>query len=72
VDSKEQNNQVRIPTIESWLQTYYEKHSKENSDLVHIPWSYPEQLEQRLDLPPSIKKIKPEHFINANFEQWGK
>ncbi|KAJ3662139.1 hypothetical protein Zmor_006498 [Zophobas morio] len=46
VDSQEQGKKIRIPTIESWLQTYYEKHSKENLDMIHIPWSYPEQLEQ--------------------------
>ncbi|XP_044260822.1 zinc finger matrin-type protein 5 [Tribolium madens] len=72
VDSEEQGKQIRVPTMESWLQTYSEKHSKENTDLVHIPWSYPEQLEHRTDLPPSIKKLKPEHFVQENFEEWGK
>ncbi|RZC36555.1 zinc finger matrin-type protein 5, partial [Asbolus verrucosus] len=69
MDSQEQNKQIKIPTVVSWLQTYYEKHNKENSDLIHIPWSYPGQLEQRSDIPLSIRKLKPEHFTDANFEE---
>lgn len=71
MDNIQQSKQVRVPTVESWLQKYYEQHSKDNSDLVHIPWRYPDQFEDRTDLPPSIKKLKPEYFIRDNYETWG-
>lgn len=72
MDYKKQNKQIKVPTVEPWLQKYYEKHMNEKTDLVHVPWIYPAVLEQRADLPPSIKKFKGEQFKDDNFSEWGK
>lgn len=61
----------QVPSIESWLEKYNEKVNKQDNSLVQIFWNYPDQLELRTDLPPSLKKMKPEHFLNDNFEEWG-
>ncbi|VEN36974.1 unnamed protein product [Callosobruchus maculatus] len=60
-----------VPSIESWLQCHYEKH-KEASDIVTPFWTYHSSLESRNDLPPSLAKFKQEHFVDVNFEEWGK
>lgn len=62
-----------VPTVESWLEKYSLKHNgnKNNSNVVNVSWIYPEQLESRLDLPPSLKKFKIEDFVDDNFEEWG-
>ncbi|KAK4873437.1 hypothetical protein RN001_015466 [Aquatica leii] len=62
-----------IPTLESWLEKYNQRHSKtskKNSD-VSVFWSYPEHLECRTDLPMSLRKFKPEDFTDDDFEEWG-
>ncbi|KAJ8952977.1 hypothetical protein NQ314_007439 [Rhamnusium bicolor] len=69
---KKQEQIPDVPSVEFWLQNYDEKHNKENDDVVHTFWSYPESLQSRLDLPPSMVKFKPEHFYDDNFEEWGK
>lgn len=65
---------IEVPTLESWLETYNKKKSldtkKENS-ATSVWWNYPEILEMRPDLPPSVVKFKPEHFRDSNFEEWG-
>lgn len=62
-----------VPTVESWLEKYNLKHSsdKDNSDVVNVSWTYPEQLESRSDLPPSLRKFKVEDFVDDHFEEWG-
>lgn len=60
-----------LPNIESWLQKYYEKHDEECNDHISTFWTYPEHLETRSDLPPSLKKFKPEDFLDSDFEEWG-
>lgn len=61
-----------VPGIESWMQKYNESNNKEDSDVIHTFWTYPENLERRLDLPPSLVHFQPEHFCDENFEEWGK
>ncbi|XP_060519204.1 zinc finger matrin-type protein 5 [Cylas formicarius] len=58
-----------IPSLDSWVEKY-DKIS-EKDDVVHTPWSYPDALEFRQDLPPSLVKFKAEHFHDENFEEWG-
>ncbi|KAF2900092.1 hypothetical protein ILUMI_06090 [Ignelater luminosus] len=62
-----------IPSLESWIEKYNQKHNKadKESDEVLTPWSYPEQLEFRSDLPPSLKKFKPDNFKDDDFDEWG-
>ncbi|KAF5272919.1 hypothetical protein FQR65_LT04848 [Abscondita terminalis] len=63
-----------IPSVESWLEKYNQRHNqmgKKNSDNVGVFWSYPEHWECRTDLPPSLRKFKPEDFEDDNFETWG-
>lgn len=43
----------------------------ENNEL-NVWWHYPEKLEMVPDLPPSLKKFRPEHFKDSDFETWGK
>ncbi|XP_018336814.1 zinc finger matrin-type protein 5 [Agrilus planipennis] len=64
---------VEIPSIESWLEKYKKssKCSKDSSEFVHTSWSYPEHLNARQDLPPSLKKFKAEDFLDDDFEEWG-
>lgn len=61
-----------MPSIESWVHKHNENNNKEDSDVIHTPWTYPESFASRLDLPPSLVKFKPEHFFDDNFEEWGK
>lgn len=62
-----------IPSVELWIEKYNQKHNKtdKESDNVLTPWSYPEQLGFRSDLPPSLKKFKPEDFKDDDFDEWG-
>lgn len=61
-----------VPSYESWLEKYYQKHDQEtNDDYVTTFWTYPEQFELRADLPPSLKKFQPEDFVNSDFDEWG-
>ncbi|CAG9827427.1 unnamed protein product [Diabrotica balteata] len=60
-----------VPPLEKWIEQY-EINNKDSSDKVHLFWTYPENLENRNDLPPSLIKFRPEHFYDDNFEEWGK
>ncbi|KAF5299689.1 hypothetical protein FQA39_LY11484 [Lamprigera yunnana] len=63
-----------VPSLESWLEKYNIQHSKltkRETDDVSIFWTYPERLEYRVDLPPSLKKFKPEDFKDSDFAEWG-
>ncbi|XP_045781011.1 zinc finger matrin-type protein 5 [Maniola jurtina] len=60
-----------------------EKSSKTNSDqqntvifdisgVTHVlPWTYNPLLDSCGDLPPSIRRLKSEDFVNACFMEWG-
>ncbi|XP_018573397.1 zinc finger matrin-type protein 5 [Anoplophora glabripennis] len=61
-----------VPSVESWMQKYNKSNNKEDDEVVHTFWTYPESFERRLDLPPSLVRFKPEHFSDDNFEEWGK
>ncbi|CAH1107217.1 unnamed protein product [Psylliodes chrysocephalus] len=63
--------QPEIPSPETWIQKYNEDNNKQDSNDVHIFWTYPKHLENRIDLPPSLIEFKPEHFYDDNFEEWG-
>ncbi|KAI4472084.1 nuclease-related [Holotrichia oblita] len=58
-------------------QIEYEEYEKrraqlqEENDGADCFWSYPDVLESRTDLPPSVRKFQPEHFVDDNFEEWG-
>ncbi|KAI4472008.1 nuclease-related [Holotrichia oblita] len=61
-----------LPSLESWLENYNKLHNKqEENDGADCFWSYPDVLESRTDLPPSVRKFQPEHFVDDNFEEWG-
>uniref|UniRef100_A0A1Y1KDS8 C3H1-type domain-containing protein n=1 Tax=Photinus pyralis TaxID=7054 RepID=A0A1Y1KDS8_PHOPY len=63
-----------VATLESWVEKYNREHSKTiktRPDSVEVHWSYPEYLECRTDLPPSLKKFKPEDFKDCQFGEWG-
>lgn len=63
-----------VPSVDAWLQKYYEKNSKEaeaNVNYINTSWSYPEQLTIRPDLPQSLHKFEPENFVESDFEEWG-
>lgn len=65
---------IEVPTLDSWLDKYYLKKAKSNKKHVvstSVWWNYPEILEMRPDLPPSLVKFKPEHFPDCNFTSWG-
>ncbi|XP_057671710.1 zinc finger matrin-type protein 5 [Diorhabda carinulata] len=68
---KQKEEQHQVPSSDSWIDQYREKHMKEDSDAIHIFWKYPENFENRIDLPPSLIKFKTEHFYDDNFEEWG-
>lgn len=69
---KRQLEKPDIPSFESWLTKYNEKHNKKgDSNVVAVSWTYPELLETRSDLPPSMKKFKPEDFVDEDFAEWG-
>ncbi|KAL1516914.1 hypothetical protein ABEB36_000746 [Hypothenemus hampei] len=68
---KTDSEKMNIPSVDSWLEKYEETVDKINN-VVHLLWSYPENLSSRLDLPPSLIKFKPEHFHDDDFEEWGK
>lgn len=61
-----------IPPVETWLAKYKTNNSV-SSDVKSIEamWTYPAQLEMRTDLPPSIKKFRPEDFLDGDFAEWG-
>ncbi|XP_066256125.1 zinc finger matrin-type protein 5 [Euwallacea similis] len=60
-----------IPSIDSWLEKYERTANKGVGNSLHTPWTYPDNLASRLDLPPSLVKFRPEHFHDDNFEEWG-
>lgn len=60
-----------IPSTDSWVEKYNQKHKKGNSNVVAVTWTYPESLELRSDLPPSLKKFKQEDFTDSDFAEWG-
>ncbi|KAF7273337.1 zinc finger matrin-type protein 5 [Rhynchophorus ferrugineus] len=69
---RKEDAQKQIPLLESWLEKYERSIKKTDSQIVHTPWTYPEMLEYRSDLPASLIKFRPEHFHDDNFEEWGK
>lgn len=73
MESKQKSEKpLQLPTIESWLQKYYEKHNQQDEEeCITTTWTYPEQLESRSDLPLSLKKFKPEDFVDSDYEEWG-
>lgn len=69
---KKAQQAAEMPSYESWLEKYYQKHNEENSEDRITPfWTYPDYLETRTDLPPSLQKFKPEDFLDDDFEEWG-
>ncbi|KAL3276178.1 hypothetical protein HHI36_020896 [Cryptolaemus montrouzieri] len=69
---KKREEALNIPTIDSWMEKYSEKHlNKSDSNIVRPFWSYPSALEKRTDLPPSLRKYQEGDFLNDNFEEWG-
>lgn len=60
-----------LPNLDTWLQKYYERHNQDCDDHISTFWTYPEHLEARVDLPPSLKKFKPNDFVDGDFEEWG-
>lgn len=69
---KKEEERNNIPSLESWLEKYDQMVNKEDGESLQTPWSYPESLTLRQDLPPSMIRFKPEHFSDDNFEEWGK
>ncbi|KAG5897430.1 hypothetical protein JTB14_032119 [Gonioctena quinquepunctata] len=69
---KKMEKLAEVPSLGSWLQKYNESNNKEDDDTIRTFWTYPESLENRIDLPPSLIKFMPEHFYDDNFEEWGK
>lgn len=72
IRQRKEEAQKQIPLLDSWLEKYERSIKKTDSQIVHTPWTYPEMLEYRHDLPPSLLKFRPEHFHDDNFEEWGK
>ncbi|XP_022909307.1 zinc finger matrin-type protein 5 [Onthophagus taurus] len=63
---------TEVPPLETWLDKFYKKHNQaKNAESIELFWSYPEVLESRTDLPPSIKKFQIDHFTDGEFEEWG-
>ncbi|XP_017770229.1 PREDICTED: zinc finger matrin-type protein 5 [Nicrophorus vespilloides] len=65
------NSSAEVPPVETWMEKYGEQKNLKNEEFVSTFWSYPEQLETRPDLPPSLKKFQPEYFTDDNFADWG-
>lgn len=68
---QKQLEKLDIPSLESWLEKYNQKNKNGESSVVTVTWTYPETLEMRSDLPPSLKKFKQEDFVDAEFNEWG-
>lgn len=68
---KRMNDIPEVPSVESWMQKYNEQNNKESGKVIHTFWSYPDHMEHRTDLPPSLLKFRPEHFYDDHFEEWG-
>lgn len=69
---KKEEERNNIPSLESWLEKYDQMVNKDDGETLQTPWSYPESLTLRQDLPPSMIRFKPEHFSDDHFEEWGK
>lgn len=63
--------QTKVPMPEEWLANYAQKRDERNENVGKVFWSYPQQLESRYDLPPSMKKFQPEYFQDSDFPEWG-
>lgn len=76
--SKQKENNKKeetVASVEAWLEKYNQKKKKpefgQKVEQLNIFWSYPQHLELRSDLPPSVKKFKHEDFKDVHFEDWG-
>ncbi|KAK9876802.1 hypothetical protein WA026_015040 [Henosepilachna vigintioctopunctata] len=69
---KKKENSLNIPTLDSWIEKYVEKNvNKTDGNIVRPFWTYPSSLENRTDLPPSLKKIQETDFVSSSYEDWG-
>lgn len=69
---QKQLQKPEIPTVESWLAKRKLKNATDTElKTANITWTYPEHLEMRADLPPSVRKFNPDEFVDADFAEWG-
>ncbi|XP_044763574.1 zinc finger matrin-type protein 5 [Coccinella septempunctata] len=69
---KEREEALNIPTLDSWMERYSEKHmNKTDSNIVRPFWTFPTTLERRADLPPSLKKYQENDFLTSEIQEWG-